>query len=76
MPKIMSDEKSAIVVDALKRGMSRGEISGVCGISKRAITRIHTSLKKHGSAKPPPSGIKLGRPVKLTKVQADVRSML
>lgn len=72
MPKGMSEEKSKIIVDALNRGMSRGHISGVCGISKRAITRINSNLKKHGTAKGPPTGAKLGRPVKLTKVQADV----
>ena len=72
MPKGMSDEVSGVIVKALANCLSRTQISGVGGVSKRAITRISTNLKKHGSPKAPPSGIKLGRPIKITKVQGQV----
>ena len=72
MARGMSEDVTTVVVQALNRGLSRNEISNVVGMSKRSITRVSTNLKKHGSPRPPPSGIKLGRPGKMTTVQAQV----
>jgi len=72
MPKTMTEDVSNVIVQALSRGLSRGQISGVVGVSKRAITRINTNMRKHGTPKAPPSGAKLGRPAKLTSAQAQV----
>ncbi|KAI9728121.1 MAG: hypothetical protein M1828_004582 [Chrysothrix sp. TS-e1954] len=70
MGRGMSDEVSTIVVQALNRGLPRNEISNVVGMSKRSITRVSTNLKKHGSPRAPPTGIKLGRPGKMNTAQA------
>ena len=72
MGRGMSDDVSALVVQALGKGLPRDEISSVVGMSKRSITRVSTNLKKHGSPRPPPTGIKLGRPGKLNATQAQV----
>lgn len=72
MPRGMSDDVSEVIKRALDRGMSRAQISGVVGVSKRAITRVSTNLKKHGTARPPPSGVKQGRPARMTRAQAEV----
>jgi len=72
MARGMSDDVSNVIVQALARGLSRGQISGVVGVSKRAITRINANLRKHGTPKAPPSGAKIGRPAKLSNAQADV----
>lgn len=70
MPRGMSEDVSAVIVTALSKGLSRGQISTVVGVSKRAITRINTNLKKYGTARAPPTGVKLGRPARMSPRQA------
>lgn len=65
MPKGVTDDVSNIIVGALSRGISADQISDVVGISKRSVTRISTNLSRYGTAKPPPSGAKRGRPLKV-----------
>ena len=72
MGKAMSNDTSTIIVRALAQGHSRNDIAKMCGVSTRAVTRVSTNLKKHGMPRPPPSGLKQGRPAKLTRNQADV----
>lgn len=72
MTKGMADDVANVIIQAVSRGWSRGQISGVVGVSKRAITRLNTNMRKHGTPKAPPSGAKLGRPAKLTNAQAQV----
>ena len=74
MGRGMSDEVSNLVVQALNRGLPRNEISNVVGMSKRSITRVSTNLRKHGTPRAPPTGIKLGRPGKMNAAQAQVSS--
>ncbi|KAB8342762.1 hypothetical protein FH972_022360 [Carpinus fangiana] len=70
MPKSMTEDVANVIVRALQRGLSRSEIAGVVGVSRRAITRISTNLRLHGAPKAPPSGLKQGRPIKMTEAQA------
>lgn len=72
MGKAMSNDTNNIIVRALAQGHSRNDIAKMCGVSTRAVTRVSTNLKKHGTARPPPSGLKQGRPAKMTRRQADV----
>jgi transposase len=73
MPKSMTAEVANLIVQALDRGLSRSQIAGVVGVSRRAITRISTNLRMHGQPKAPPSGLKQGRPIKMSEAQANVR---
>lgn len=73
MPRNPEQDRSTVIAQALSRGMTTGQISGVMGISKRTVTRVSSNLKKYGTPKAPPSGAKQGRPAKVTRGQAEVR---
>lgn len=73
MPPSTDDNILKLISAALQRGESRSQISTSYQVSPRNITRISANLKKYGSPKAPPSGLKQGRPVKMTREQAEVR---
>lgn len=72
MPRAMATEVENVIVQALSRGLSREQISGVVGVSARSVTRISSNMAKYGTPRPPPKGLKLGRPARVTRAQAEV----
>lgn len=64
MPVGLTEETRAMVVQAIGRGESTGQIATSLKISERQVTRMKANLKNFGTIKPV-SGLKRGPPKKI-----------